>query len=138
MNNIIIRYINHIYLFSLLIILIFYLFPGDIVTYFIYGDFKHNDNVLQSPISSSVHWVINTGGYSFNHTITFIYATVLGLFIYFRKKNFFLGAFLFIFFSVISEILHFIIPNRSFEFMDLLSNLIGVLIAIILFKKFIK
>ena len=137
MNNIIIKYISYIYLFSLLVIFIFYLFPGDIVTYFIYGEFRHNENVLQNPIGSSVHWVINTGGYSLNHTIIFFYITFVGLYIFF-KRNSIVAILTFVSTSIIFEILHFIIPNRSFELIDLVSNIIGVIAAILIFQKLKK
>ena len=137
MNNIIIKYISYIYLFSLLVIFIFYLFPGDIVTYFIYGEFRHNENVKQNPIGSSVHWVINTGGYSLNHTIIFFYITFVGLYIFF-KRNSIVAILTFISTSIIFEILHFIIPNRSFELIDLVSNIIGVIAAILIFQKLKK
>jgi len=44
---------------------------------------------------------------------------------------------IFIIISFILEILHFIIPNRAFEFYDLIANMLGVLI-IIFIKKFVK
>ena len=137
MNNIIFKYINYLYFFSILVILIFYLFPGDIVTYFIYGEFKHNVGVKHDIIGSSVHWVINTGGYSINHTIIFFYITISGLYFFF-KNNFLTGILTFIFFSIILELSHFIIPNRSFELIDLISNLAGVILAVIIFRKFKK
>ena len=137
MNNIIFKYINYLYFFSILVILIFYLFPGDIVTYFIYGEFKHNVGVKYDIVGSSVHWIINTGGYSINHTIIFFYVTLTGLYFIF-KKNLLIGVTTFILFSIILELLHFIIPNRAFEFIDLTSNLVGVILAIILFYKFKK
>ena len=137
MNNIILKHINYVYFFSILVILIFYLFPGDIVNYFIYGELKHNVGVKHDIVGSSVHWVINTGGYSINHTIIFFYITFTGLYFFF-KNNFSIGILTFIFFSIILEILHLIIPNRSFEFIHLISNLVGVILALILFRKFKK
>ena len=113
------------------------MFPGDIVTYFIYGEFRHNENVKQNPIGSSVHWVINTGGYSLNHTIIFFYITFVGLYIFF-KRNSIVAILTFISTSIIFEILHFIIPNRSFELIDLVSNIIGVIAAILIFQKLKK
>ena len=43
-----------------------------------------------------------------------------------------------IFLSIILEILHYFIPERSFEFPDLFGNLVGVIIVIILFYFFKK
>ena len=138
MKNIILKYINYLYLFSLLVILIFYLFPGDIVSFFMYGNFDTVHNLKQNPITYSIHSIVNTGGYSINHILTFSYITALGLMTYFKAKNFYLGIILFIFFSIFLELLHFIIPNRAFELTDLLSNLIGVLVTLLIYKKFKK
>ena len=40
--------------------------------------------------------------------------------------------------SIILEILHYFIPERSFEFSDLFGNLIGVIIVIIIFYFYKK
>ena len=40
--------------------------------------------------------------------------------------------------SIILEILHYFIPERSFEFPDLFGNLIGVIIVIIIFYFYKK
>ena len=138
MKNIIIKYLNPLYLFSLFAVLVFYLFPGSITSYIMYGEFVFNRGVLQNEVGSSIHFFINTGGYSINHALTFAYIAFLGFFTFFKEKNFYLGIFFFIFLSVILELFHLIIPNRSFEFTDLGSNLIGVLIALIIYWRFKK
>ena len=40
-----------------------------------------------------------------------------------------------IFLSIVLEILHYFIPERSFEFSDLFGNFFGVILIIILFLK---
>ena len=134
MKNIILKNINYLYLFSLLVILIFYLFPGDIVSYFMYRNFNSNLDKTQNPIAYGLHSLINTGGYSFNHILIFSYITSGGLLTYFKKKKLYIGIFFFIFLSIFLELIHFIIPNRAFEFNDLLANIIGVLSIFFLFK----
>ena len=42
-----------------------------------------------------------------------------------------------LFISFILEMLHLIIPNRAFEFYDLIANIFGVII-VLLIRKFIK
>ena len=138
MKNFILRYSNHLYLFSLFFIFFLYFFPGDIVTYFIYGNLIHNGAISQNQLGSSIHLIINTGGYSLNHILVFIYITSLGLLTYFKNKKFSFVAAFFIFLSIFLEIIHFLIPNRSFEYTDLLSNLFGVVIGLIIFWKFKK
>ena len=134
MKNIILKNIDYLYLFSLLVILVFYFFPGDIVSYFIYGNFDTDHDPTQNPIAYTAHLLINTGGYSINHILTFSYITAGGLWIYFKEKNFYIGIIFFIFLSILLEVIHLITPNRTFEFNDLLANIIGVLIIFFLFK----
>ena len=141
MKNFILRYSNHLYLFSLFFIFFLYFFPGDIVSYFIYGNFDTPHDRKQNPVAYVVHSLLNTGGYSINHILTFSYITVGGFFIYFKKKNLYLGLFFLVFFSIFFELIHLIIPNRAFEFIDLISNLIGIVLALFLlfiYKRFKK
>jgi len=128
-KNFILKNINYLYLFSLLVILIFYFFPGDIVSYFMRkNSYTDHDSTL-NPIAHAVHFLINTGGYSINHILIFIYITAGGLLTYFKKKKFYMGIFFFIFLSIFLELIHLITPNRAFEFNDLLSNIAGVIIV---------
>jgi hypothetical protein len=80
--------INCLYLFSLLVILLFYFFPGDIVSYFMQRSFDTNYNSTQNPIAHSIHFLINTGGHPINHALAFSYITAGGLLTYFKKKIF--------------------------------------------------
>ena len=141
MKNIILKNINYLYLLSLLVIFILYLFPGDIVSYFMHRNIDTDHHHVQNPIAHAVHFFINTGGYSINHTLTFSYITAGGLLTYFKGKNFYVGIFFFIFLSILLELIHLITPNRAFELNDLLANIIGVLIIFFIFqikKKFIS
>tara|TARA_B110000971_G_C19912338_1_gene455150 strand:- start:173 stop:496 length:324 start_codon:yes stop_codon:yes gene_type:complete len=106
-----------------------------------YRNFDTGHNSIQNPTAYIVHSIINTGGYSINHTLTFSYITVGGLLTYFKEKNFYKGIFFFIFLSILLELIHLITPNRAFELNDLLANIIGVLIIFFIFqikKKFIS
>ena len=134
MKNFIFKNINYLYLFSLLVILIFYFFPGDIVSYFMYGNFFTDHDSTLNPIAHAAHFLINTGGYSINHILIFCYITAGGFLTYFKKKKFSMGIFFFIFLSIFLELIHLITPNRAFELSDLLSNIAGVIIVIFLFK----
>ena len=76
-------------------------------------------------------------GTSINHLIFFSYITTLALIIRSKAVNIFTDYKMILFISFILEILHFVIPNRAFEFYDLIANILGVLI-IIFIKRFIK
>ena len=134
MKNIFFKNINYLYLLSLLVILVFYFFPGDIVSYFMYGNFDTDHNSTQNPISHTIYFLINTGGYSINHILTFSYITAGGLLTYFKKKNLYMGLYFFILLSVILELIHLITPNRAFELNDVLANMMGVACVFFVFK----
>jgi hypothetical protein len=134
MKNIILKNINYLYLLSLLVIFILYLFPGDIVSYFMHRNIDTDHHHVQNPIAHAVHFFINTGGYSINHTLTFSYITAGGLLTYFKGKNFYVGIFFFIFLSIFLELIHLVIPNRAYELNDLLANTIGVVCIFVVFK----
>ena len=72
---------------------------------------------------------------SSNHIYAFTIISFFGLYIYFQKYLKLITIYL-IFISVVLEILHIIIPNRSFQFSDLIGNLLGVFIMLILFYTY--
>ena len=126
MKNIILKLLEYIYYFSLVILFIIYLFPGSLIGYLLYGNLGQQPNLIPNPIGTSI-----------NHLIFFSYITILALIIRPKVKNVFTDYKIILFISFILEILHFIIPNRAFEFYDLIANMLGVLI-IIFIKRFLK
>ena len=109
-----------------LIFLIFYLYPGSISGFLVYGDFSKQPQITPD-------FIIST-----NHLYAYIVLSVIS-FLTFRKNNQFniLSIYL-IFLSIVLEVLQYFVPNRSFEFSDLFGNLAGVVIAIIIFYFFKK
>ena len=104
-----------------LILIVLYLFPGSVLGWFLY-----NDSSLQPQITPNL--IVSS-----NHVYAFLILSFVGFFTYKKIEQFgFLSIYL-IFLSIILEILHYFIPERSFEFPDLFVNLVGVIIVIILF-----
>ena len=126
MKNIIFKFTEYVYYFSLLVLLILYLFPGSLIGYLLYGNLGQQPNLLVNPIGTSI-----------NHLIFFSYITVLVTIVRLRIKNIFTNYRVILFISITLEILHLIVPNRAFELNDLLANFTGVVI-IILINSFIK
>ena len=109
-----------------LILIFLYLFPGSILGWFLFNDLS-----LQPQISPD--FIVST-----NHLYAYIVLSVIG-FLTFRKNNQFnILSIHLIFLSITLEVLQHFVPNRSFEFQDLIGNLAGVIIAIILFYFFKK
>ena len=102
------------------IFIILYIYPGSILGYLIYRNFS------KQPQLTSDFFAISS-----NHVYAFFLLSVLGLFGYYKVKKFFIIYYL-IFISIILEILHLIIPNRTFQFDDLFGNIVGVLLSIVL------
>jgi len=105
-----------------LILIIFYLYPGSILGYLLYGDSFLQPQITRDFIISS------------NHFYIFIILSFLGMFAYWNKKKIkYVVLYLFLL-SIILELFHIIIPNRGFEWSDLFGNMLGLLFAIIIYK----
>ena len=126
MKNIIFKFTEYVYYFSLLVLLILYLFPGSLIGYLLYGNLGQQPNLMANPIGTSI-----------NHLIFFSYITLLAIIVRVRVKNIFNNYLFIIFISCLLEIFHLIVPNRAFELYDLIANFIGVVI-ILLINSFVK
>tara|TARA_B100001093_G_scaffold325785_1_gene310807 strand:- start:483 stop:878 length:396 start_codon:yes stop_codon:yes gene_type:complete len=125
MKNNFLKLIEYLYYFSLLALFILYLFPGSIIGYFLYDDLGQQFDLINNPIGSSI-----------NHLIFFLYLSVLSLTFRLKNKKL-INSFQFLFYiSNLLELLHFIIPNRAFEYYDLFANNAGVLF-VYLFANFL-
>ena len=107
------------------LLIIFYLFPGSILGYFLYNDFSIQPQITEDFIISS------------NHFFAFTILSILGVISYqnTNKINFIIK-YLFTL-SILLEFFHILIPNRAFELGDLFGNVIGVVVVVIV-NKIIK
>ena len=130
MKNYVLKLIKYLYYFSLVGLLILYLFPGSLIGYFFYGDLAKQPDLIPNPIGTSI-----------NHALAFFYFSILGLISYMRDKSFNKTTTFLISLSIILELSHYLIPNRSFQFLDLFGNLLGTLMAILIivfYKRYKK
>ena len=118
------RILFHILIFILIIIS---LYPGSILGFLLYGDFG-----LQPYLTKDFAYI------SSNHLYVYFLISVLGFFSYLRDRKFKLVVIYLFFLSIILEVTHLVISERSFEIEDLTGNILGVLIAytIVLIYKF--
>ena len=105
------------------IFLVLYIFPGSILGFLLYGNLHKQPQLTADFIVSS------------NHVFAFIILSLFGLFSYYKSNKMLILNYL-ILSSVILEVLHLVIPNRSFQYADLLGNISGVLMSILLFSIF--
>ena len=115
--------IKILFYISNLALIVFYLYPGSI-----FGCFLYNDCNMQPQL---------TGDFlvSSNHVYVFFILSVLG-FLSFKKKSTQIFVYL-ITLSIILELAHLVVPNRGFEVSDLLGNIVGVIISLLIFEYFI-
>ena len=109
------------YLINFLLIIL-YIFPGSLL-----GCIFLNDCKIQPQITAD--FIIST-----NHLYTFAFFSVIGLYTFTKSNQIKYLIFYLIFLSIILEIFHLIIPVRSFQFVDLFGNLLGVIIVIFIYS----
>ena len=101
-------------------LIILYVFPGSLLGCIFLEDCKIQPQITSDFIISS------------NHFYSFGLLTIVSIFTYFSSKKLNIVFYYLIFSSVILEILHLIIPERSFQWSDLFGNLAGVIIVILI------
>ena len=104
------------------ILILLYLFPGSLIGCFLYDDCK-----LQPQITPD--FIIST-----NHLYAFAFLSLIA-FLTFKKTDKIIFIILYLItISVVLELFHHFVPERSFEYSDLFGNLIGVIIIIFFFN----
>ena len=119
----ILKYIFNISVFLLIIIS---LWPGSLLGFLLYSDWGQQPDIIENPFGTAI-----------NHFIYYFYVSLLGFFLYLKNENFKKLAYGLFFLSIILELLHFIVPNRSFQIEDLIANILGVLVAYSLIKIYL-
>jgi len=97
-----------------------YLYPGSLIGYFIYGSKKIQPQITPDLVISS------------NHFYVFVLVTIIGFFTFIKKNQIKFLIMYLISLSILLEILHLIIPERSFQWSDLFGNLVGVVVVILI------
>tara|TARA_B100000579_G_C22755356_1_gene816152 strand:+ start:469 stop:861 length:393 start_codon:yes stop_codon:yes gene_type:complete len=118
--------LNYLYYLSLVVLIIVYLFPGSLIGYFLYGNFEKQPDLILNPIGTSI-----------NHLIYFLWLTILSFLINSKDYNLFNNLYFLFILSIGLELLHLFIPNRAFEYYDLIANISGIIIGLIIYKIFL-
>ena len=116
MTKIIFHLLNIIFAFL-------YIYPGSLLGFLIYKDISK-----QPQISADFF------EFSSNHLYDFLLLSLLGLISYSKSTKKIILYLILI--SIILELFHLFIPNRSFQFPDLFGNIAGVLISIFILILF--
>ena len=112
-----------IFHFLNIILIFFYLFPGSILGWLFYKDLTKQPQLTDDFISISS-----------NHFYVFFVLSITGILSYSKHKKFNLLIKYLLLLSVILELSHLLIPQRSFELGDLFGNILGVVVTIIIYK----
>jgi len=109
-----------IFYFNNILLIILYLYPGSLLGWIIYDNKSIQPQITPDFVISS------------NHFYVFVLISIIGFLTFVNsKKNILLILYL-IFLSVTLEIFHLVIPERSFQWSDLIGNLLGVIVVILL------
>jgi len=111
----ILRLFFHILNFATIVL---YLYPGSILGWIIYSNDRYQPQITKDYLNISS-----------NHLYAFFLLSILGLFCYFNHSKFKLLIVYLFFLSIVLELFHLIIPERSFQFRDLAGNVLGVTIS---------
>ena len=118
--------LNYLYYLSLVVLVIVYLFPGSLIGYFLYANFEKQPDLILNPIGTSI-----------NHLIYFLWLTILSFLINSKDYNLFNNLYFLFILSIGLELLHLFIPNRAFEYYDLIANILGIIIGLMVYKIFL-
>ena len=112
-----------IFHFLNIILIFFYLFPGSILGWVFYSNLKIQPQLTDDFINISS-----------NDFYTFFVLSITGIFSYLKHKKLNLLIKYLLLLSIMLESFHSLIPQRSFELSDLFGNILGVMVAIIIYK----
>ena len=97
-----------------------YIYPGSLLGQIIYGNKKTQPQLSTDFIISS------------NHFYVFVLLSVIGFFTYMKKSQTNILILYLILVSIILELSHLYIPERTFQWEDLFGNLFGVVVVILI------
>ena len=120
------KFFKFVFYTSVLFLIIISLYPGSLLGYLFYGDWSQQPNLIKNPFGTTI-----------NHFIYYVYVSLLGFSLYLKNTNFKKLVYGLFFLSIVLEVVHFIVPNRSFQLGDLIGNFLGVLVAYFLVKVYL-
>ena len=121
-----IQILKIIFYTSLLLLIIISLYPGSLIGLLMYEDLGRQPILIKTSFGSTI-----------NHFLTYFYVGLLGFFTYIEKKNFKSVMIVLVFLSVSLEFLQLFVPKRSFEFNDIVANILGLFVAYLTIKIYL-
>ena len=112
------------YFFNVCLIFL-YVFPGSLIGFLLYGDIRFQPRITPDFIVSS------------NHFYAFILLSIVGFLTFYKFRETKMLIIYLLVLSIILEVFHLLIPERSFQWQDLFGNISGVIVVIFI-KKIIN
>ena len=109
-----------IFYFSNFFLVFLYIFPGSLLGMIIYDNKNKQPQITPDFIVSS------------NHFYVFVFISTLGFLSFIKQKQTNNLIIYLLFLSIILEMLHLFIPDRSYQWSDLFGNLSGVIVVIVI------
>ena len=97
-----------------------YLFPGSLIGQVVYGSKEIQPQITPDFIISS------------NHFYVFVLVSIIGFLTFIRVNQVKILIIYLYLISIVLELLHLIIPHRTFQWSDIFGNLIGVVVVILI------
>jgi len=97
-----------------------YLFPGSLIGQVFYGSKEIQPQITPDFIISS------------NHFYVFVLVSIIGFLTFITEKQVKILIIYLFLISLVLELLHLIIPHRTFQWSDIFGNLIGVVVVILI------
>ena len=97
-----------------------YLFPGSLIGQVVYGSKEIQPQITPDFIISS------------NHFYVFVLISIIGFLTFIKKNQIKTLVIYLILLSIVLELLHLLIPERTFQWSDIFGNLIGVVVVILI------
>ena len=101
-----------------LLLIVLYLFPGSLLGCIFFDNCKVQPQITSDFIISS------------NHFYAFGFVTILGFLTFLNSEKLKQVLYYLLVISVLLEVFHMVIPERSFQWSDLFGNLLGVVVVI--------
>ena len=101
-----------------LLLIVLYLFPGSLLGCIFLDNCKVQPKITSDFIISS------------NHFYAFGFVTILGFLTFLNSEKLKQVLYYLLVISVLLEVFHIVIPERSFQWSDLFGNLLGVVVVI--------
>ena len=120
------KFLELIFNFLVLILIVISLYPGSLIGYVFYGDLALQPDIIKNPFGPAI-----------NHFICYFFISLFGFYVYLKNKKFQKVVYILFFLSLTLEVMQLFVPNRAFQLYDLAGNFLGVLAAFFLVKIYL-